>query len=352
MGITLTANPSFFLGKPKIDTVRLEFTPDANARVARLLSGAVDFTESLTTDQASVLRDQWMANGEGAVYVAIANTLTLRPQFRDVPNHQPALRDIRVRRALIHAIDRGALADAASTGLSTAADTTFPKDHYLFPRIDQAIAKYPYDTRRTDQLLTGAGWTKGDDGMFRNAAGQPFDIEVWAGVTNTIRTTASTIAVDYWKRAGLNGRQFGIPQGSDREFQASFPGFDVSGGDAGGYRTITSAEIPRPENRFAGPNSGGYSNPEFDALVFRLNATLNGTERDEITVATGRGLEPRGRREGLQRWGQQSQLPVQRRGVDGPGGELRCRPRPIYLPWKRFSADPFRKHSSCEVLKE
>jgi peptide/nickel transport system substrate-binding protein len=288
VGITLTANPSFFLGKPKIDTVRLEFVPDANARVARLLSGAIDFTEALTADQASVLRDQWRASGEGVIYVSIANTLTLRTQFRDVPNHQTSLRDVRVRRALIHAIDRDALADAASTGLSTSADTTFPRDHYLYPRIDQAIAKYPFDVRRADALLTEAGWAKGADGMFRNAAGQLFDIEVWAGATNTIRTTAATIVVDYWKRAGLNGRQFPIPQGADREFQASFPGFDVSGGDPGGYRTITSAEIPRAENRFAGPNSGGYSNPDFDALVFSLNATLNRSERDDITVATER----------------------------------------------------------------
>jgi len=288
VGITLTANPLFFMGKPKVDTVRLELVPDPNARVARLLSGVIDFTEALTADQAAVLRDQWKGSSAGVVYVSIANTLTLRTQFRDVPNHQSALRDVRVRRALIHAIDRDALADAATTGLSTAADTTFPRDHYLYPRIEQAIAKYPFDIRRTEELLTEAGWGKGADGMFRNPAGQLFDIEVWAGATNTIRTTAATVVVDYWKRAGLNGRQFGIPQGSDREFQASFPGFDVSGGDPGGYRTITSAEIPRPENRFAGPNSGSYANPEFDALVFRLNATLQRAERDDITVATER----------------------------------------------------------------
>ena len=42
---------------------------------------------------------------------------------------------------------------------------------------------------------------------------------------------------------------------------------------------LTTSGVPRPENRWAGPNRGGWSNPEYDRLAEAFNMTLDRDER-------------------------------------------------------------------------
>jgi len=285
VGVTLAANPDFFLGKPHIDTVRLEIVLDKNAIIARLLSGAIDFSEDITPEQAAVLREQWQ--GGGVVYVSFYAVQSVRPQFRDVHNHQPALRDVRVRRAMMHAIDRDAIAAAMTSGLSTAADTYYSRENRLYPRIEQAIARYPYDVRRAEALLVEAGWSRGADSMLRNATGRRFDLECTGSAA---RFATCVPVIDYWKRIGIDGRAVPLPQVRDPELTASFPGVQIDGGMPGPTNVVTmsSVEVPTPVNRWSGRNAGSYVNPELDDLLFRLGTSLNGTERDDLMVAVER----------------------------------------------------------------
>src|SRR5205823_7379820 len=107
-------------------------------------------------------------------------------------------------------------------GFATSADTTIPKNTPIYPRIDQAITHYPYDPRKAEQLLTEAGWTKGTDGVFKNAAGQPFDAEIRATSENG---QVAQVVADYWKRVGLNSATYVIPaaQLNDQEVRVGFP---------------------------------------------------------------------------------------------------------------------------------
>ncbi len=285
--ITFTANPYFVISKPKIDTIVVKVIPDKNAIVTQLLSGDVDFAEyaDITQQQAVTLNERWKASNQGVVYDAFWQARDLIFQNRDVPNYQPAVRDLRVRQALMHAIDREALASEETDGLSPAADSNYARDDVLWPRVDQAITKYPYDLRRTEQLLNAAGWAKGTDGMFRNTAGQTFDIQI---ISTPDHPTEPLVIADNWKRAGINAQPVAMPDAlkEDNEYRVTFPGAEVdTGGKTGDCTTApTTDKLPSPQNGWSG-DRGSFADPEVDAIVARCNATVNPVEHDNYLVA-------------------------------------------------------------------
>jgi peptide/nickel transport system substrate-binding protein len=285
VGVTLNANPDFFLGKPAIDIIEMSVIADPNTVVARLLSGDLEFAEHrlILLEQAGVLQEQWKSSNAGRIFTTPSETVTMGFQMRDVPNHQAGLRDVRVRRALVHAIDREALALAGSAGFAPAADTAYAKDHPLFARMDAAIMKYPYDPRRTEQLMAEAGWTKGTDGLFRNAGGQLFDIEV--NVSDIFGPIAPVVADD-WKRVGFDSRikVLSSTERLDRYIRTHFPGVNMESRAPFTYLDLTSAELPTEGNQWRGTNRASWVNPDFDARFARFNQAVNPAERDELAV--------------------------------------------------------------------
>src|SRR5205807_1355589 len=69
--VVLEAVPTYFLGKPKIDTVFIKQYGDKNALFAAVLSGAVDLTadNALLEEKAIELKDDWERTGAGKVYI-------------------------------------------------------------------------------------------------------------------------------------------------------------------------------------------------------------------------------------------------------------------------------------------
>jgi peptide/nickel transport system substrate-binding protein len=281
----MQANPHFVFGRPQIDTVEMVVVPDKNAIAARVLAGDVDFVNysDIPTIQAKILKDQWESQGKGTIITAQVVNRGLVFQYRDVPRRQKAMDDVRVRQALMHAIDREELGRLKTEGLAGASDTPYPVDHYLYPRIDRVISHYPLDVRRTETLLNQAGWTKGTDNLFRNASGETLDIEATAS-SDYPRTPV--IIADFWKRAGINATPNPTTEAldADTEYRASYPGVSAESWTPGIYDNLTASQLATPSNSFRGRNRGGYNNPQFNALADRLRSTLEPDARDEVFV--------------------------------------------------------------------
>src|SRR5205807_7175379 len=142
--------------------------------VAGFFAGTIDFAEytAIAVEQAEILQQRWSQDGGGRVYSdTLFGTRYLEFQHRDVPDHQKALNDARVRRGLMFALDREALSNALQGRYGGVADTGYPKNAALYPRVAQVISTYPYDLRRSEQALTEAGWIKSADGLYRDANG-------------------------------------------------------------------------------------------------------------------------------------------------------------------------------------
>jgi peptide/nickel transport system substrate-binding protein len=280
VGMTFEANPYFALGRPGIDTVRVSFNADANTVAAQLLAGAVDVFPAPSVELALNLKERWQEDKGGDIVLTSLKARRLFFQFRDVASHQKAVLDLRVRQALIHAVDRPAFAAAMQGSLAQVGDTAYPPDSALYPKIERVIAKYPYDVSRALALLGEAGWVRGADGMVRDSSGRTLEMEV-----RTPEDKDASIVADYWKQAGIASTPVFISAVNRRndEYRASFPATQLQSGSGGYITNLLTANAPSPANGFRGSNNRGtYSNPEYDRLYRLQLTTLDPEARGNI----------------------------------------------------------------------
>lgn len=278
------------LGRPKIARVVVNLIPDQNTALARLLAGEAHYAadSAIGNGQALVLKREWGPRSGGATLVKPdfwkAGFVQLRPELA-TPR---ALLDRRVRAALAHAVDKEPVNDRLFEGTGTLTDSPLiPPTVAYYVEVDRALTKFPYDLRRSEQLMREAGFTKGTDGVYQSPAdGRP----VWEVKQNASIENEAEIAIlaSGWRQAGFDFREVALPaaQAQDGQVRASFPTVYVFGTPVGesalaGWNT---AGIPRPENRWSGSNRGGWANPEFDRLAQALPGTIEPAERAQLVV--------------------------------------------------------------------
>lgn len=187
--------------------------------------------------------------------------------------------------------DKQTYVDTLEFGTTTTADVVVTPSDPIYKLIEQrGMPKYPFDLTQAARLMGEAGWTRGADGLYRNAAGTPFDFEVITKevTDNSIRRVQGSVSM--LKAAGLNvtGRGFPnvVPTIEDRRQRSTFRGL---------FASITVADDPRTGQTFIGPNirvdpdgvslgtnTYRYSNPEFDSLYQRYTTTLDPGIRQNV----------------------------------------------------------------------
>ncbi|MBM2812317.1 MAG: hypothetical protein HW416_3076 [Chloroflexi bacterium] len=241
--------------------------------------------------EALIARDQWGASGEGYIKSWSTGAPYIDWQFRDVPNWQRAMGDIRVRQALLHATDLEGINEAINLGFSPVVHAFISPEDPLFPEVDRVITKYAYDGNRAAALLAEAGWRRpSGGGLVTNAAGQPFDLELF---TTASQQSQATIIADNWKTAGVNSTLFVVPQAQarDDELATHYTAARVNNRQLGVEQFIwTSREFSTPENRWSGSNRGSFFDPEIDHLQNLRLTSLDESERRRATVSVLRRL--------------------------------------------------------------
>lgn len=279
--MVLKAFEQYVRGRPKIDDVEIKFIPDSNTLVASLLSGTVDLTmgRGLSLDHALQIRDEWE---QGKMHVSLSSPTGMYAQHI---NPQPAiLGDARFRRALAHAIDRQQLVDSLLSGQSAVAHSFLAPPDAAYEPTKDSVVRFEYEPRRAMQIMESLGYHPGLDGFLRDARNQDLTVEIRAAATTDINEKSMLAVADAWQRIGIHGQPVGIPlsRARDREYRATFPGFDLSGGvggDVGWLQRLYSSQAPVPENRFTGRNKARYMDASFDALIDQFFSTVPRGER-------------------------------------------------------------------------
>ncbi|MPZ13683.1 MAG: hypothetical protein GEU73_04550 [Chloroflexi bacterium] len=284
------AYTDWVLGPPRIETVEIRFIPDARTQLANLMAGEVDLMSSpgIRAPEASVARDEWVSKGAGYIKTWQRQLRFLAYQFREVPNWQRAVADVRARQALLHATDRQGLADVLTHGLSSSADAFINPSDRMYRDVDRVVTKYPYDLNRAQGLFADMGWRRSQPGaLLTNASGQTLDVEIWATAGGGGEEEAA-ILDDNWRMAGINSSIFVIPgaRQRDHELRASFPAVNATA------RSITldnfvftSAHLPRSDTRWQGANRGSFMDAEIDRLHNLALATFDPGEQHRAVVA-------------------------------------------------------------------
>jgi peptide/nickel transport system substrate-binding protein len=164
--VELEANPDYYLGRPSLERVRIQFKVGGQNQTGliELLAGNVDMVDDLSPIQAAILDEE---PGLNAYYVYQASSVWLIWNFTD-----PHFSDLRVRRALAHATDREELRRI----LGFPDDLPITDGIYFMcdPGNIQVAEPYAYDPDYARKLLAEAGWWDNDgDGML-DKDGEPF----------------------------------------------------------------------------------------------------------------------------------------------------------------------------------
>ncbi|MBM2809254.1 MAG: hypothetical protein HW416_13 [Chloroflexi bacterium] len=288
VGIVAAANGDFVLGPPKLDSIDIRFVLDSSAQLANLLSGEVDMINSTGAkfEDALVARDRWRESGEGYIKTFSSQAPYIEWQFREVPNWQRAIADVRVRQALLHAIDLETLNETLNRGLTPVAHAFVSPEDPLFSDVVRVVTKYSFDRARAATLLDEAGWRQpAGGGMVANLEGKLLDVEQ---ATTPSQERASTIIADNWKAAGVNSSFFVVPQAQARDAESStnFVATRASSRFLGPDQFAWSAmDFPTPENRWTGVNTGSFFDAEVDRLHNLRLTSLDDDQRRQATIS-------------------------------------------------------------------
>ena len=280
------ANPRYWAGPPRTGTIVLKMAADSNAMFAQARAGQQDVTMFGYTG-ADLLPELERFAGDGRHRVVTRPSTSTLLVALNV--ERPLLADVRVRRALLAAMDREGMNKAILHGRVNVLNSwmTPASPGYVD---DLAL---PSGRETAARLLAEAGWAPGPDGVLTKD-GQRFKLTLWSRTEDRQRELYMQAIARDWRAVGVEtdlqlrpteqvfGKR-GAGVISRRDFDAVI--WQVSPMDAaGGYTLWHSSQIPSEANGMTGENYFGWRNDRADALL----ATARNTTSEEERVAAYR----------------------------------------------------------------
>ncbi|WP_019813863.1 ABC transporter substrate-binding protein [Saccharomonospora saliphila] len=144
--VTLKRNDDYWGEKAKLNTLIFRAIPDETARKQALEAGDIDGYDFPSPSD-------WAALEDAGFKVEIRDPFNIL-YLGITQKNNPALKDLKVRQALAHAIDREALVSSIMPENSEVATQMYPDtvDGYA-----EDVQKYPHDPDKAKQLLAEAG---------------------------------------------------------------------------------------------------------------------------------------------------------------------------------------------------
>jgi len=145
---------------PYLDKILFRFFPDSGSASAALQTGDIQLATSESIPQVDIQRlakvpTLRVITGDSPLSAAVLNL--------DFNLDRPVFKDVRVRQALYHAVNRDFIVKNIYYGYAVPADAPLSKTFPQFYTND--VAHYPYDPKRAEALLDEAGFKRGADGV-------------------------------------------------------------------------------------------------------------------------------------------------------------------------------------------
>lgn len=143
--VELSADEDYRGGRPKVDTLINRYFENPAAAVAALRAGEIQFTYVEPDDAATFRNDANYKLIEGDSYVV--NYIGFN-QMVDL------FKDVKVRQAIMYAIDRNTIIESLYGGAAKAANCGYVADQL----VPEGLEPYTYDPEKAKALLAEAGW--------------------------------------------------------------------------------------------------------------------------------------------------------------------------------------------------
>jgi peptide/nickel transport system substrate-binding protein len=192
---SIAGYPDHVDGRPPLDRVDFLVFDDIEAAAKALASGEIDYVPNMPVELARAMQGvrgvdvHW---SEAPLVAYLAFNLD-----------DPLLRDLRIRRALAHAIDREGLIHRALGGSATVADTLVPPRTFWR---NENLIPYEYAVSEANAQLDAAGWrfTGADSHVRRDSRGTPLELSILTVAGDHAKErSADCIAADL-RRVGVD----------------------------------------------------------------------------------------------------------------------------------------------------
>jgi peptide/nickel transport system substrate-binding protein len=253
--ITLTANPDYWNapeGGPHFETVNLQSIADTNAAVSALEGGAVNIVPRIDP-----LHAQQLQANQNLVVNTIKSWLVIHLIFR---TDQGPLKDVRVRQAIAHGLDRDAIIQGVLLGQAEKATSLMPPGTY--GRVEPATI-YDFNPDKAKQLLADAGFAGGVDLRLASGNSAPFPL-----VGQAIASQLKDVGINLQAEAlepGVAVNDVLVSETPQRTILLSTYGWINGGPFHFGVRTVV--------------NHPHYTEKPLLDLVDKVNQTPDGPER-------------------------------------------------------------------------
>lgn len=280
--VVLERNPTWWGPKPFFRRIVVRTIENSAALEANLLSGSVDYVLGelgVSIEQAIAFekrhKDRFIVKYQPAMIY----------EHVDINLDVPLLKDLRVRQALMHGMDRQAISTRLFEGKQPVADGGISP---LDPMYSKETRRYAFDQARARALLDEAGWRVIRDGIRHNDKGERLAIELATTAGNRSREQIQQVLQSQWRQIGIDVRLKAEPPRvffgetmSKRAFALGMYAW-VTRPEGVPRATLHSAEIPTAANNWSGQNHPGYRNPDMDRALDAAERELDVAKRRVI----------------------------------------------------------------------
>ena len=270
--ILLEANPNYYTvsvtgENAKTQYLKIVFIPDQSARAAALESGEVDVAYGLSMESAELLKQNPDFYVGGSDNVSMYN---VRFGCND-----PIMSDVRVRQALVYALDVNAI--AANLYGEFYNEVRGFSSHVLWGFLDEG--HIDQDQEKAKELLAEAGYPDG------------FDTQIYASTTGYKYVELAEAVSAQLAEIGVNAEVIPVEDsvyqekiGNSRIEDFDYPLFvKETGGRTREFGSVVHTWYETsPDGTNTAQNNGFYSNATVDALAAEANATMDDEKRLEL----------------------------------------------------------------------
>ena len=256
-----TARPPF------ISVLEFRFFPSAAELYAAFVRGEIEGLSAGLAQNLEVLPNkasvQVHASAESSLILILLNHRS---------ETAPALGEVQVRKALLHAVNREQVLASSQLGWGAVAHSPVPANNWAHKA---NLPIYPYDPWQAALLLEDSGWRDRDGDGLVDRDGAPFRVTLLTSRNALLAAYADAIA-SYWRDVGLQAETAFLPFGLMIQERLAAGAFDAAlihisdlEGDPDPFRFWHSSQEP------TGLNYGAWFNPYADQLMAKARGTLD-----------------------------------------------------------------------------
>lgn len=188
-------NPHYWGTKPKMDKLVVKIIPDSESRVVAFEKGELN----LIYGKGSISIDAFkQMQASGKYETKLSGPLATRALA--INSNKGVTKELKVRQAIQHAVNKDAFIKGVLFGTEHRADTLLATN---FPYCDLGLKPYEYSEAKAKALLEEAGWKEVQGKEFREKDGQVLEVEFCFSSTDAIQKSIGEVLQGDLKKIGI-----------------------------------------------------------------------------------------------------------------------------------------------------